>query len=167
MTLLSLLSTPAALVALRAEIDAGIAAGRIGSPIRDAEARQLPYLQAVIKEGIRMYPPQTGLNNKRVPKGGAKVCGYLLPEGTDVGVNIQKMMRSKEVFGADADCFRPERWLEAAKDEDRFKEMGAVVELDFGYGKYTCLGKTIAFMELNKVLVEVSCKIYPGEGLKH
>jgi cytochrome P450 len=33
----------------------------ISNPIRDSEARKLPYLQAVIKEGLRMYPPATGL----------------------------------------------------------------------------------------------------------
>lgn len=64
-------------------------------------------------------------------------------------------MRSKETFGTDADVFRPERWLEAAADEERFKEMSDVIELAFGYGRFQCLGKTIAYMELNKIFVEV------------
>ncbi|KAI8315315.1 Cytochrome P450 monooxygenase lolP1 [Colletotrichum sp. SAR11_59] len=155
MTMLCLLNTPATLNGLRREIDSAIAQGRISSPISDTEARDLPYLQAVIKEGIRMYPPSTGLNYKQVAKGGAELCGYYLPEGTQLGVNVQKLMRSKETFGIDADVFRPERWLEAAADEERFKEMGDVVELAFGYGRFQCLGKTIAYMELNKIFVEL------------
>ncbi|KAF5526042.1 Cytochrome P450 monooxygenase lolP1 [Colletotrichum aenigma] len=155
MTMLCLLNTPASLNGLRREIDAAISQGRISSPITDVEARELPYLQAVIKEGIRMYPPSTGLNYKQVAKGGAELCGYFLPEGTQLGVNIQKLMRSKETFGTDADVFRPERWLEAAADEERFKEMSDVIELAFGYGRFQCLGKTIAYMELNKIFVEL------------
>ncbi|KAI8275984.1 Cytochrome P450 monooxygenase lolP1 [Colletotrichum sp. SAR11_57] len=155
MTMLCLLNTPATLNGLRREIDSAIAQGRISSPITDTEARDLPYLQAVIKEGIRMYPPSTGLNYKQVAKGGAELCGYYLPEGTQLGVNVQKLMRSKETFGIDADVFRPERWLEAAADEERFKEMSDVVELAFGYGRFQCLGKTIAYMELNKIFVEL------------
>ncbi|KAJ0383676.1 hypothetical protein COL922a_010000 [Colletotrichum nupharicola] len=155
MTILCLLNTPATLNGLRREIDVAISQGRISSPITDIEARELPYLQAVIKEGIRMYPPSTGLNYKQVAKGGAELCGYYLPEGTQLGVNVQKLMRSKETFGIDADVFRPGRWLEAAADEERFKEMSDVVELAFGYGRFQCLGKTIAYMELNKIFVEL------------
>ncbi|KAK3934715.1 cytochrome P450, partial [Diplogelasinospora grovesii] len=153
MTLLCLVNTPAAMDALRREIDAGIAAGRISSPVRDAEAYQLPYLQAVIKEGLRMYPPSTGQNHKQSPKGGANIHGYYLPEGTQIGLNVVHMMRDRNTFGPDADVFRPERWLEAAKDEARFKEMSNTVELAFGYGKFQCLGKTVAAMELNKVFL--------------
>lgn len=80
MTMLCLLNTPASLNGLRREIDAAISQGRISSPITDVEARELPYLQAVMKEGIRMYPPSTGLNYKQVAKGGAELC-WLLPPG--------------------------------------------------------------------------------------
>ncbi|KAK2000903.1 cytochrome P450 [Colletotrichum falcatum] len=155
MTMLCLLTAPAALNRLRQEIATGIAKGFISSPIRDAEARQLPYLQAVIREGLRLYPPSTGLNYKQVAKGGTHLCGHFLPEGTQLGVNIQKLMRSKETFGPDADIFRPERWLEAAEDGERFREMTSVVDLAFGHGRFQCLGKTIAAMELNKVFVEL------------
>ena len=47
----------------------------------------------------------------------------------------------------------PGRWLEA--DADRARAMNAVVDLDFGFGKYQCLGKPIAAMELNKIFVEL------------
>jgi cytochrome P450 len=58
------------------------------------------------------------------------------------------------VFGADADVFRPERWIEAGGDERA--EMRRVAELAFGYGRWGCAGKMIALLELNKVFVEVS-----------
>lgn len=58
-------------------------------------------------------------------------------------------------FWSLADVFRPDRWIEAAKDEAMYKEMAATIDLAFGHGKFQCLGKVIAAMELNKIFVEV------------
>jgi cytochrome P450 len=165
--MLLLISTPNVYAALRREIDDGVASGGpVTRVIRDAEARNMPYLQAVIREGLRLYPPATGLLHKAVPRGGATLHGYELPAGTQVGQNLGGIMRSKELFGDDADTFRPERWLEAAAADDgveRLKAMQAAVDLVFGFGKYQCLGKQIALTELNKVFVEVSmCFSYKG-----
>jgi cytochrome P450 len=156
MAFLCLLTTPLAYIAFRKEIDDGIIAGRISKPIREAEAKNLPYLQAIIKEALRLYPPAGGHLHKEVPKGGAEVCGYHLPEGVQVGVCLMYVGRDPATFGPDADTFRPERWLEAGRDEVRLKLMNDAVDLVFGHGKFSCLGKALAYMELNKVLVEVS-----------
>lgn len=153
MTILCLLNTPTAYVKLRHEIDNGVASGFISSPITNAEALKLPYLQAVIRESLRMYPPVTGMGCKQVPKGGDVINGYFVPEGTQIGHNFPGMTRSKKIWGGDADVFRPERWTEA--NAEQLRAMTSVVDLDFGSGKYQCLGKGIAMMELNKVFVEV------------
>ncbi|KAI0517101.1 cytochrome P450 [Xylaria bambusicola] len=153
MTLLCLLTNPSAYSALQREIDAALSAGKLSSPVADSESRSMPYLQAVIKEGLRFYPPVLGLGSKQVPEGGDIINGHYVPEGTQIGMNFFGLMRSKEVWGSDADTFRPERWLEA--DADRVRRMNAVVDLDFGFGKYQCLGKPIAMMELNKIFVEL------------
>jgi cytochrome P450 len=153
MTLLCLLTNPSAYSALQREIDDAVSAGNLSSPVADSESKNMPYLQAVIKEGLRYYPPVLGLGSKQVPQGGDVINGYFVPEGTQIGMNFFGLMRSKEIWGPDADVFRPERWLEA--DADRARWMSAVVDLDFGFGKYQCLGKPIAMMELNKIFVEL------------
>jgi len=57
-TILCLLTNPIALSKLRAEIDSGLTLDAISTPIiRDAEACHLHHLKAIIKEGLRMYPP--------------------------------------------------------------------------------------------------------------
>ncbi|OTA69127.1 cytochrome P450 [Hypoxylon sp. EC38] len=153
MTLLLLVSNPVAYQKFKSEIDDAIAGGRISSPIKDTEARQLPYLQAVIKEGLRAFPVVTATFFKKVPKGGDTISGYFVPEGTEIGHNVLGVMRAKKYWGEDADVFRPERWLEA--DEETVDMMTGVIETLWGAGRYKCLGRAIAQMELNKVFVEL------------
>ena len=103
-----------------------------------------------------MRPPAPGLYAKQVPTGGDTLGGVFLPAGTAVGMNTSALLRSTTLFGEDADVFRPERF-EQAKDADTRTEMERAVELIFGYGRWMCAGKPVAFMELNKVFFEVSC----------
>lgn len=156
-TLLYIMTHPPCYRALQEEIDTAIRAGRVSSPVKDAEARQLPYLQAVIKEGMRIWPPATALQPKVVPPGGDAVevdgRSVFVPGGTGIGYCVWGLQHSKDVFGDDADDFRPERWLIA--EGDRMARMLRTIELIWGYGKYQCLGKNVAMMELNKVFVEV------------
>lgn len=149
--ILHLQSNPHAYRKLQAEIDAGIAAGKISSPIKDLEARQLPYLQAVIKEGLRILPPASGPFFKTVPKGGETVNGMFIPEGTQIGSSPFSIHHNKKIYGEDAEVFRPERWLSGDVEG-----MNATLDLIFHYGKYQCLGKPVALMEFNKIFVEVS-----------
>jgi cytochrome P450 len=149
---------------LQAEIDTAVANNKISSPVvRDAEARTLPYLQAIIKEGLRIYPPATGLASKVVPPAGDTINGVFLPGGTKVGANFWALMRRTDIFGSDAMAFRPERWLEASPEQ--LVSMEKTQELVWGYGKYVCLGRGVALIELNKIFVEVSYRIVNATGL--
>ncbi|RKK82857.1 hypothetical protein BFJ68_g16399 [Fusarium oxysporum] len=149
-TLLYVISTPRVVQAMRAEIDQAKPSLPI---ITDSEARAMPYLQAVIKEGLRIHPPVVGLMSKEVPKGGDTFKGHHLPEGTKVGYCAWGIFRRPDIWGEDSNEFRPERWLDCSQDQLRLME--GTLELVFGYGRWQCLGKNIALMELNKVFVEV------------
>lgn len=139
---------------LQAEIDSTSRPGRI---ISDEQARTLPYLQAVIKEAARICPPATGMLSKKTPPQGDTINGRFVPGGVDIGQCLWGVERDPEVFGQDSMIFKPERWLEAKGEQ--LEKMEKSVGLVWGYGKYSCLGKGIAFLELNKVLVEVSLLI--------
>jgi len=152
--LLGILTNPPAYLALQREIDTAIANDRISAPISDAEARTLPYLQATIREALRIMPPASGAFFKQVPRGGDTIAGYYVPEGTQIGSSPLGIHRSKSVFGQDAELFRPERWIGISAE--RFGEMERTVDMVFHYGRFQCLGKGIALMEFNKVVVEVS-----------
>lgn len=152
MTLVSLMTTPQAYNTLVAEIQS--ASSSISHPITWIETQTLPYLRAVIREGLRIWPPVSGLGFKQVPSRGAHINGYFVPGGTEIGQGFHGVGRSKAVWGEDADVFRPERWLIA--DGEELARMTAAVDTHFGGGKYGCLGKPIALMELHKAVFEVS-----------
>ncbi|KAF5246864.1 hypothetical protein FAUST_1049 [Fusarium austroamericanum] len=138
---------------LRKEIRKAIHEGRASSPITVAQARELPYLQAVIYEGLRIRPVTTGPQFKEVPPGGDTINGYFIPEGTSIATNFSAIMCSKELFGPDADVFRPERFTDLEGPD--LAEMRRNVEMNFGNGRWMCAGKPIAFMELHKVFFEL------------
>jgi cytochrome P450 len=159
-TLLHIIASPHVYARLRKEIDSTEAAAS-GTIITDAEARKLPYLQAVIIEGIRYWPPIGLLASKIVPKGGATINDFFLPEGISIGQSIMGIERSKEIFGEDADQYCPERWLnfgDTTEEKARERKMRSTVDLVFASGKYTCPGRPVAMIELNKIYVEVSLK---------
>ncbi|KAJ4402807.1 hypothetical protein N0V82_010741, partial [Gnomoniopsis sp. IMI 355080] len=144
-----IVSRPEVLAKLRAELDAAYAAGELSDPPTFAESQKLEYLQAVIKEGLRLHPA-TGLPLwRQVPSGGATLCGTYFPEGTNVGVNSWVMHHNRDVFGDDADEFRAERWLDSPKD--RLRTMNDMF-MPFGLGSRTCIGKNISLLEISKLI---------------
>jgi cytochrome P450 len=161
-TMLYIVSNPPVYLKLQKEIDAAVASGiPPGTIVSDAAARELPYLQAVLREGFRIHPPVTDIAPKQVPKGGDTVIvegkSIFLPAGTNVGFSVFGLNSRKDIFGEDADQFRPERWLVGDDESEthRLNTMKRTTELIFGHGKYQCLGKNIAWMEYSKTVFEV------------
>ncbi|KAF2454651.1 pisatin demethylase [Lineolata rhizophorae] len=150
---LNVITSPHILGRLRAEIDEAIRDGKISSPIKDSEAKQLPYLQSVIKEALRLWPPVTGLVQKVVGPEGDTIDGKFIPGGTFIGQNSWALGRNESIYGPDFALYRPERWLEASGKDLVAMERNS--ELTFGYGRFKCLGQPVALMELNKVFVEL------------
>ena len=113
--------TPSAHQKVLAELDEAIRDGKLSDPITFAEAQDLKYFQAVVKEALRMHPAVGLLLERVVPRGGSEVGGVWLAGGTVVEINPWVAARDKEVYGEDSEIFKPERWLDA--DEKGLKAM--------------------------------------------
>ena len=149
-TLYFLMKHPGKLAKCREEIDAHHVT--LSSPIRYTESlAQLRYTGASIKEAMRLHP-SVGLSMQRhSPKHGVELSGYFIPPGWRVGCNPCIVHLDPQVFGEDADTFRPERWLDS---EARSREMDRSI-LTFGAGTRVCIGKNISLTELHTLVPEV------------
>ena len=103
------------------EIDWMDSEGKLSEIVTFAESKQMKYLQACMKEAMRLHPAIGMLLERLVPKNGAMIGGKWIAEGTIVGANPWVLARDTEVYGKEADEYRPERWLEA--DEKALKLM--------------------------------------------
>ncbi|KXL43926.1 hypothetical protein M433DRAFT_151346 [Acidomyces richmondensis BFW] len=141
-----LLKNPQCKAKLVEEVDSRQRQGKISNPVRLEEAEQMPYLQAVMYEALRLHPA-VGMSLPRVvPEGGTTVAGKHLPAGTVVGVNPWVIHRNEEVYGDDVEAFQPERWIrEDNGDMHRFF-------FAFGAGARMCLGRNISWMEMSKLI---------------
>ncbi|KAK4194406.1 putative cytochrome P450 E-class, group I [Triangularia verruculosa] len=127
-----------------------------------AQARPLAYLEAVVREALRYHPGVAMLLERYVPEEGFTLPnGDFVPGGAAVGINPYIGNRNKDVWGADAEDFKPERWLQDVSggetDEEYKKRMQKwnACDLSFGAGSRICLGRNIALVETYKVVATI------------
>ncbi|KAF2137123.1 uncharacterized protein K452DRAFT_341712 [Aplosporella prunicola CBS 121167] len=142
---------------LQQEMDGAVAAGALSQPVRYGDATRLPYLQAVIAEALRAHAATGFVLEREVPAGGVELSGRRVPGGTIVGINSWVMHANNQVYGADAEAFRPERWLEFDEDDQRLREMRRC-NMSFGAGPRVCIGRNISMMELVKLVPALMLK---------
>lgn len=141
----NLLQKPSALSTLRTELREA----KLFEIPTFKQVHKLPFLNAVIKESMRLFSIPNWPMERKVPAGGASIAGVFFTEGTSVGCMPAAVHLNKKAFGEDADVFRPERWLEA--DEESLRSMEAA-HLGFSRGRRVCLGQNIAVMQMKKVI---------------
>ena len=152
-TFLHIVSTPRVYNKLNQDIAAAVQQGSVSFPhIKFEEAQALPYLSAVIKEGLRIFSPLHGLATK-YSTAPFEIHGKIIPPGVEIGIALYGQQRREEDWGPDVDQFRPERWL--INDAAALKKQQQVLDVTFAPGKSACLGKNLALMELHKTIFEV------------
>jgi cytochrome P450 len=149
--ILYITTNPHIYIRLMDEISAYETQHGLSSPVSFKECQEMPYLNAICKEVLRLNSPVGTPFPRLVPKGGITIAGHFLPEGTEVGINSWCIARNPAIYGEDVNVFRPERWLES-EEQTKYYER---VDISFGAGYTQCLGKNIAIMEIQKVVVEL------------
>jgi cytochrome P450 len=160
-TLLHVMGNPRVYALLQREVDAAVRDGKAPAAgeglVSFAQTKELPYLQAVVREGLRMWTPVASYLPRDVPAGGDVVsvdgADVFLPGGVTIGWSGVSMNMRRDIFGEDSHVFRPERWFEP--DEARLARMRETSDLTFGHGKWRCLGRPVAQIEIGKVIFEM------------
>jgi cytochrome P450 len=121
-------------------------------PTADDLAR-LPYLDWVVDESMRLYPPAWSINRTALEP--FELEGYRFPAGTRAIVSPWVVHHRPDVWG-DPEVFRPERWDPAA---GRPLPHGAY--FPFGAGPRMCIGMPLAEMEARLVLATILQRATP------
>ncbi|KIY00909.1 uncharacterized protein Z520_03575 [Fonsecaea multimorphosa CBS 102226] len=111
------------------------------------DIQRLPYLDACIKEGMRLTSPFAGPLPRLSPPGGLDIGGTRIPAGTVVNVMQCQIHKDGRIF-RDPESFKPERWLDSS---DTSKELDKYF-LGFSTGPRSCIGKNIALLEMKLLL---------------
>ncbi|KAL2086687.1 hypothetical protein ACEWY4_017746 [Coilia grayii] len=108
---------------------------------------QMEYLDCVLNETLRLYPPAARL--ERVCKKTVDISGVLIPKGTVVMVPSFVLQRDPELW-TDPDTFKPERFSKENKES-----VDPYSFLPFGIGPRNCLGMRFALVSMKLVIVEL------------
>ncbi|KAI8428774.1 hypothetical protein MSG28_007449 [Choristoneura fumiferana] len=128
-------------------------------PLTVQDLPNLKYLDAVIRETLRMYPP-VPVTVREVHNDVVLPSGVTLVDGVSVINNIWGIHRNPKYWGADADVFRPERFLEGPlKHPAQF--------IPFSYASRNCLGYNYAMMSMKTVIANLvrAYKVLPPKDL--
>lgn len=138
-TLYVLASEPRVRTRLERELDSELGM----RPVTAAALSRLPYLEAVVRETLRLFPPVYAFGREVAAP--FELGGYRLPVGSQVLVSPYGLHRNPSYF-PDPYAIRPERWLAGAEPIPR----GAWVP--FGGGPRICIGMHYALMEVRLLL---------------
>lgn len=127
---------------------------------------QLPYLNAVIDETLRLIPPllSGSARSPLIGSGSYMLGSYYIPEGTTTNVHTYTLQRDARNFAPSPESFIPERWLSAKKQDilepEVFKSREHVVHnlaafVPFSYGPADCVGKRLAMQEMRAVVCAI------------
>lgn len=125
------------------ELDKVIGVDRI---MTENDFSNLPYLQCVVKEAMRLHPP-TPLMLPHRSNANVKIGGYDIPKGSNVHVNVWAVARDPAVW-KNPEEFRPERFLE----EDVDMKGHDLRLLPFGAGRRVCPGAQLGINLVTSML---------------
>lgn len=119
------------------------------SPLSIRQLENLPYLQAIISESLRLSNFSLARFPRLNPVNSMSYKTHILPPKTVVSMSLYNIMHDPHIF-ASPQRFRPERWLDDCSEEELRRMRKFLVP--FGRGSRDCVGQNLAMAELVLVL---------------
>ncbi|KAJ4710770.1 Cytochrome P450 [Melia azedarach] len=133
----------------RAQVEIDFVVGN-SRPVFDSDIPNLPYLQAIVKETLRIHPPGPLLSWARLAIHDVHVGDNFVPAGTTAMVNMWAITHDEKVW-AEPEKFKPERFM----TED-ISIMGSDLRLaPFGSGRRVCPGKAMGLATVHLWLAQL------------
>ncbi|XP_030936150.1 berbamunine synthase-like [Quercus lobata] len=117
--------------------------------VKESHLAHLPYLEACVKETLRLYPPGPLLIPHRALQT-CQVMGYTIPKDSKILVNMWAIGRDPSIFN-DSLRFNPERFLDSSLD---FKGTNFAYT-PFGAGRRVCPGQPLATKQVPLILASL------------
>jgi cytochrome P450 len=129
------------------------------------DLNNLTYLNAVLLESMRIYPPVAITLPRVVPEDGEVIAGGFVPAGTTVGINHFACYHDARNFHRPEE-FLPERWLPETQNQYPYSQDNRNCLQPFSFGPRNCLGKNLAWAEMRliatKLLLQFDMKLDPS-----
>ncbi|KFK39878.1 hypothetical protein AALP_AA3G300300 [Arabis alpina] len=160
-TMAEIINHPSVLERLKEEIDYVVGKTRL---VQETDIPNLPYLQATVKEGLRLHPP--GALFARTSGEECRIRGFYVPENTPLVVNAFAVMRDPNCW-EDPNEFKPERFLASSGSGKEDEKEKALKYIPFGAGRRRCPGVNLAYIFVGTAIgVMVQCFDWKIEGDK-
>ncbi len=192
MSLYLLAQHPECLTQVQAELDRAMG-GRQGQ-FSQEDLLNLPYLDGILLESLRLYPPMAGL--QRISVEGDSLEGWSIPQKQVVAITLTPLHQNAQYFGEAPEQFCPQRYLEGGhplvQPDAQFEEQSRgkcplkwltastqennprkndkpYLPLTFGDGARRCLGEHFALYEMKvalaMLLYRFDFQLVPGFAL--
>lgn len=117
--------------------------------VTDADVAKLPYLQAVVKEALRVHPPGPLLSWARLSTSDVQLSnGMLVPTNTTAMVNMWAITHDPKIWPNPSE-FNPGRFLESASGADVDVRGSDLRLAPFGAGRRVCPGKNLGLVTVS------------------
>ncbi|KAJ3969864.1 cytochrome P450 [Lentinula raphanica] len=138
-----------------------------GEDLSYNEINSLPYLDAVCRESLRLYPPVTmesrytlkdavlPLSKPTTDDDGKEIQEVMVPRGRTIFISIYNANRNEELWGPDANEWKPERWLAPLPETVTQARVPGIYShlMTFSAGSRSCIGFKFSQLEMKVVLV--------------
>ncbi|KAI0056913.1 cytochrome P450 [Artomyces pyxidatus] len=148
---------------LRQELNT--AAASSGDELGYEELMGLPYLDAIWRETLRLYPASTFSSrtsqadttipfSQPIPGATPAQSSLFVPRGTTIMIDIPGVNCNRNIWGADANAWKPERWLAPLPASVADAQIPGVYSnlMSFSGGGRACIGFKLAELETKVVL---------------